>query len=310
MEQRKYLYNSDYPAGSQTRQYSLTTKIMLAWCIAFFTLAIAGWAGQYAVKIGGGQVARQGIQALLMTGMVVAGISWLRLRLDKGTPESIGTGKLRDTLNKLMMGMGLVIVPVIITLAFIGKFGWGELQFNATPEILLTAFTGIGAVFFFEALPEELVFRGYIYSNLNTKFSRWKSAVLAVLLFAAVPLLLLPVQQYVLGMNIQLGNASRIEISYVITMLFFGAFVQYLRIITGSIWTGIGFHLVFVYSNHLIGQKPTSLFQLTNISNEQPIQFTFVGVLLLIFILLLLYPRLTKNRDALNSKTTIKKSGL
>jgi membrane protease YdiL (CAAX protease family) len=172
--------------------------------------------------------------------------------------------------------------------------GWAVLKFNSDAAYLNALFLGLLVVFLFEALPEELAFRGFIYSNLNTKFARWKSGLITVGLFVLLPVLLTPVQKYVLGMqDVYVGGSSSIAVSYVITMFLFGSFVQYLRILTGTIWTGVGFHLLFVYINHLIGLDANKLIQFTEVTNESGLQIAFGISLLLMFLSLILYPKIS-----------------
>jgi uncharacterized protein len=155
---------------------------------------------------------------------------------------------------------------------------------------------GVLTVFLFEALPEELVFRGYIFSTLNVRFRKWKAALISIFSFVLLPVVLVQIQRYILGMEVSVGRTDHIELSYLITMLLFASFIQYLRILTGSIWTGIGFHLVFVYINRMIGTEDYNLIQLSNISSEQPMQIVLICSLLLVFLFVILYPVLTKKK--------------
>ena len=83
-----------------------------------------------------------------------------------------------------------------------------------------------------------------------------------------------------------------VTIGYLTYMLFFGAFALYLRVLTKSIWTGVGFHLMFVFMNQLIGLEPTNLIQFSEFSSERPVQITLIRMLGLTFIALLAYPKL------------------
>lgn len=81
----------------------------------------------------------------------------------------------------------------------------------------------------YEALPEELVFRGYFYRNLADALPRW----LAVLGQAGLFTLF----------GVAIGAAGSID--RVVLFLLFATVLGYLRAVTGSVWTGIGFHLAF-----------------------------------------------------------------
>ena len=155
---------------------------------------------------------------------------------------------------------------------------------------------------FFEALPEEILFRGYLYSNLNTAMSKWKASAVTVGLFALLPVLLVPVQRYVLGMEVSVGGASYITPSYIVTMILFAAFLQYLRIMTESIWMGIGFHLSFVLINRIIGPEQFNLIHVSDVSNQTPITIIAISSVVLILTALLLYPRISGHNLGLKEK--------
>ncbi len=275
----------------------IPVRVIIAWLLCFAALALAGWAGEHAIKYWDVKgTSRYLLQAIIMSGLVVPGIWLLRFGFDRGEPKSIGLGNIRKAILKFTLGIGLMAVPIILAIACTLLFGWGTVSINANGSMLSTLAVGIGTVFLFEALPEELVFRGYIYSNLNVRLKRWTSALLTVGLFVLLPVLLVPFQNYILGMEITVGNSNTLTMSYIIIMVFFGSFIQYLRILTGSIWTGIGFHLMFVYINRLMGPSSESLIQFSGAENETPMQLIFVGSIVLIFIALLVYPFIIKRK--------------
>jgi len=146
---------------------------------------------------------------------------------------------------------------------------------------------------FTDGLPEELLFRGMLYSNLNVRYSKLKSSAIAVLLFTLFPFVIVGIQK-LMGNGVFIGATDRITPSFVITMLFFGSFMQYLRILTNSVWTSVGFHTLFVFMNVLIGTEPNNLIQFSNMQRETPMQVTLISLVVLTFIWLLAYPRITK----------------
>ena len=274
----------------------VSSRITIAWIIGLLALGLAGWLGQALRNSEFDSFLSHVLQALVMSGIVITGVWYLRKKFDRGTPQSIGLESIKKSLLKFGLGMGLILVPLILTLTLVAIFDWGTITFNADQDTLVNILGGMAIVLTFEALPEELLFRGYIYSNLNARHKRWLAALMTIGLFALLPVLLYPLQKYVLGMEMEIGGSDTLTVGYVINMIFFGAFVQYLRILTGSVWTGIGFHLIFVYMNHLIGLDATSFIQLSEIESEQPMQITLIISILVIFIGLLLYPRLSKRR--------------
>jgi hypothetical protein len=97
-----------------------------------------------------------------------------------------------------------------------------------------------------------------------------------------------------------LGIQTGLQITggYLITLFIFGAFVQYLRVLTKSIWVGVGFHLFFVQMNQLIGLSDNSLIQLSGTESELPAQITLISLLALVFIGLIAYSFIQKRKQA------------
>lgn len=151
---------------------------------------------------------------------------------------------------------------------------------------------GTLTAFFFEALPEELLFRGYIFRNLNGVMRKWTASITTVALFVLLPILLVQIQSRWLGMEIQVGPSDHITTSYLLIMCAFGTFLQYLRVLTGTVWTGIGFHLFFLMANRIMGVRESSFILMSDLTTSSgPMQVVLIGSVLLSFGALLLYPR-------------------
>lgn len=276
------------------RPVGLSWKIAIAWVLGFVALAFAGWTGERSVGFLGEGSGRYLLQALIMSGMVVPGIWWLRSWVDQLPLAGLGLPDLRRSLSTFGLGLGIIAVPVIVTAALTSLFGWGSVTLNLSSSALAPLGAAILTVFFFEALPEELLFRGYIYSTLNTRAPRWAAGGLTVLLFVLLPVLVVPFQQRVLGMEVIVGGASRLTVSYLITMAVFGAFTQYLRILSGTVWMSIGFHFAFVLMNRIVGPRATAVIRFEEVTAQGPIQASVLGSLLLLIIALVGYPLFVK----------------
>jgi len=273
------------------RSTSLPVRIAIAWVLALAALALAGWVGELVqASPGVGARARYGLQALIMSGIVVPGIWWLRTRVDRRPLEGLGVlGGLRS-LGAFARGTGIIGLPVLVTVLLANSFGWATVTLDLSVSALVALGVGIGTILFFEALPEELVFRGYIYRNLNTVSRRWVAGVFTVGLFVLLPVVLSPIQRHLLGMEVSVGGASTMTGGYVITMTLFGTFVQYLRILSGSIWTGVGFHLAFVLINRIMGPRPTDLIRFSDITAQGPMMITALATVILLMVALVAYP--------------------
>ncbi|NVK52847.1 MAG: CPBP family intramembrane metalloprotease [Flavobacteriaceae bacterium] len=231
------------------------------------------------------------LQGLILSSLIITSIWFIRTKLDKRHPHSIGVGILSQALLKFGLGLGLFLIPITITIITTILFDWATITFNTVT--LMPILVSVLAIVLFEAIPEEFIFRGYIYSNLNTIFKRWKASLITIGLFIAFPIIIVQIQR-VLGIEVQIGNASAITLKYLITLLLFSLFVQYLRVLTNSIWAGVGFHLFIVFMNRLMGTSKNHLIQLSDVNDETPMQIIFSVLLLIVFIGLLLYPKLKK----------------
>lgn len=280
--------------GSMTRRDdrpATAVRVGAAWLLTLGALAFAGWAGEYVeTAFGAGRFLRYGLQALIMSGFVVPGILWLRVHWDRADVAGLGLPGFGKSVRGLTLGIGLLAPPLVVTIVLAKLFGWATITVTdaegAFGALLFSMFTA----FFFEALPEELAFRGYIYRNLNTRMSRWIAGAATVALFVLAPAVLVPLQEHVLGMKVTVGGATHLTAGYLITMLIFGSFVQYLRILTGTIWTGVGFHFAFLMLNRILGPRPSDFIQFSDIVAPGAMQITALGIVGLLVVGLLAHP--------------------
>jgi membrane protease YdiL (CAAX protease family) len=273
---------------------NLATRIAAAWLLGGISLAFAGWFGGELVEAYGiGSRLRFGIQAAVMSGLVVPGVWLLRHRLDRRSFAGLEMLGLARSLTGFALGIGLILVPSGITLLCTMVFGWATLSINPAPGAATAIAIGILTAFFFEALPEELIFRGYIFRNLNTTLRKWTAGLVTTILFTLLPVFVVLVQRYLLKTPIVVGPSDHITTGYLLTMFFFATFLQYLRVLTGTVWAGIGFHLFFLMSNRIIGTREASFIRMSDLTTEGPMQIVMLGSIALVFGVLLLYPRLS-----------------
>jgi uncharacterized protein len=273
---------------------SLITRIAAAWLLGGVSLAFAGWFGGELVEAYGiGSRLRYGIQAAVMSGLVVPGVWLLRRRLDRRPFAGLEMLGLARSLKGFALGSGLILLPAAITLLCTMLFGWATLSINPAPGAAAAIAIGILTAFFFEALPEELLFRGYIFRNLNTTLRKWTAGLVTALLFTLLPVFVVLVQRHLMKTPIQVGPSDHITTGYLLTMFFFATFLQYLRVLTGTVWAGIGFHLFFLMSNRLVGTRESSFIQMSDLTTQGPMQMVLLGSIALVFGGLLLYPRLS-----------------
>lgn len=232
------------------------------------------------------------LMAIAIALIVIFGIKFLRSKLDKEASLNMGLNNPKIAIKSFFIGIGLILTPLILTLIISQTFGWVDFNIHLRSPILLALLLGLISTLFTDALSEELIFRGYIYSNLKKHFSIWRSSAITLIAFVVAPILLITIQGY-----LHVEGSVPLTGGYIINLIFFGAFMQYLRVIFKSIWVGVGFHLIFVHMNQLMGTTTNSLLQFSENSNQQAIQILLISFLLLAFLSLIIYPIVKRKRS-------------
>jgi len=280
---------------SDTPPVSLPVRIAAAAALICVGLALAGWTGYQAEQgLGLSKVARYGLQALILSALVVPGVWWLRTRVDRRPMSGLKLATPRTALLAFGLGMGIVLVPTIVTGLLAGTLGWATVTLDLSSAALLKLLIAAATVFFFEALPEELVFRGYIYRTLNGVAPKWAAGAITTALFVATPVCTWLIARYLLRIPFGMGGSDGITVGYLSMILAFGLFTQYLRILTGVLWTSMGFHFAFILLNRVVGPRPSHLLRFTDVTAGGPLQMTPLILMLIILVGLLAYPWLAK----------------
>ena len=230
-------------------------------------------------------------KAICVGVIVIIGIRLFRQRLDKGIPAGIGVNNSKTAFKYLLIGIGLILIPLLVTLVISSVFEWANFRFNFKGVLISTLFLGLISTLFTDALSEELVFRGYIFSNLKEHYNLWISSAITLTIFVIAPVFIITIQN-----SLQVDGAVALSGNYIINMILFGAFMQYLRIIFNSIWVGVGFHLIFVHMNQLMGTTSDKLLQFSEDSNQQAVQFILMSFLVLTFLGLIIYPLIKRKK--------------
>jgi membrane protease YdiL (CAAX protease family) len=264
------------------------TRIAAACVLILITLSLIPWLSEtvWGVNSAGTYLLR----ALIVSAIVVTGIWWLRTRRDGLSMADLGAPGMRRALPEFGRGVGIVALPLAAVSILGDALGWADVSMNLSWSALGAIGIGATTVLLFEAVPEELVFRGYIYRSFSSRHRRWVAAILTTALFVSLPLVLVQIQSAVFGLEINIGGNSSITAPYLITLTIFGSFVLYLRVLTDTIWTGVGFHFAFVYMNRLMGPDPDNVLQFAEINNSMAMQITGLGTVGLLLVFLLVYP--------------------
>ncbi|RLP81276.1 CPBP family intramembrane metalloprotease [Micromonospora sp. BL4] len=180
-------------------------------------------------------VARAVLTTLLVVPLVVAA----RRLLDRRPWTGLGLPSLRTGWRHLLLGMACWLVPAALGFALCLGFGWVEISVRTSAaDALRVAALLVVLVFLYEALPEELVFRGYLYRNLATRLPAWQAVTGQALLFT------------LFGFLVGAATSPDRLLLFLVFALLLGAF----RAATGDIWAGIGFHLAFQTVAQLFGE--------------------------------------------------------
>lgn len=164
---------------------------------------------------------------LIKTALRVDNVSWKRL----------GQASIKTNLFSFLLGFFLWVIPAAIGLFICLTLGWVELTVNTNlNELLLNILILSVTVFLIEALPEEFIFRGYIYSYLNVLFPHWATLFLQTILFSLFAFFI--------------GAMYSVEQLQFIPG--FALILGYFRAVSGNVWTSIGFHVAIMTATQIL----------------------------------------------------------
>jgi membrane protease YdiL (CAAX protease family) len=170
------------------------------------------------------------VSAVLTSALVVPGVVLAWRVLDRCPWCALRNPWSRAGLRSLLFGMGCWLIPAGVGIAVCVGRGWTEITLRTSiGEVVLVTAGLLPLVFLYEALPEELVFRGYVYRNLATALPRWGAVFAQAALFTVWATVI--------------GAAESVD--RVLLFFVFGLIQGMFRSATGMLWPAIGFHLAF-----------------------------------------------------------------
>ncbi|GAB7019468.1 CPBP family glutamic-type intramembrane protease [Halostagnicola bangensis] len=111
------------------------------------------------------------MSAVLATVLTVPVVVLARHVLDRRPWAGLGLSPLRSGWRSFLIGTACYLLPAAVGLTAVVALGWVEITLVASlSELLLLVASLMVLVFLYEAFPEELVFRGYLYRNLATAY--------------------------------------------------------------------------------------------------------------------------------------------
>lgn len=244
------------PALKPSRS-SLALRALAAWAAMGFGLGFSGPVAEaLADQLGFGRTGRQAVTAVLVS-LIVVSIVLALCRLDRRPLAALGFGSAASSLRSFGLGVlvtGGCAAAVIVPAGFGGWIDFGPVDW---PALVLFLVLNALIAFGLEALPEELVFRGYVHSTLAQR-GRKSAFVLTTALFA---LIMVPTSAVAAATVLLLGGdpegltlapSGEDPVIYLVLMVCFGTTLLTARIATGSLWASIAVHLTFLTVNRLV----------------------------------------------------------
>ncbi|MCQ1995795.1 CPBP family intramembrane metalloprotease [Arthrobacter sp. zg-Y1171] len=237
----------------QTRQpiprWRALQAAVLGWAFLGIGLGTAiGIAEALGQAFGWGRLPEVLLQAVLMSAVVVPGIVLLRRRLDHRDLEGLGLS--RSAARPLALGMAVGALTGLLVWLPAGLAGWIRVE-----QLDLAAFLGFlllnGVVLaLYEALPEELALRGYVWTNLRDGWGLAVATLVTTALFPFVGVVVGPVRWAITtvlggdGGGIEVFPAGNDPIVYIVQLVLFGlALVAARRIpVPGALLVAVAFH--------------------------------------------------------------------
>lgn len=176
-------------------------------------------------------------RAVLVSALAVPLVLLAWRYLDRRPWEDLRLTSLGAGFGPLLFGMVFWLVSAGAGLFVSLYFGLASISFGEPSTGLLWLLLYLPLlVFLYEALPEELIFRGYFYRNLSERFSRWMAVVGQAILFTLF--------------GAAIGAAGSVD--RIILFFTFSLTLGILRMITDNLWSSIGFHVAFQYVTQFI----------------------------------------------------------
>ncbi|WP_060207867.1 CPBP family intramembrane glutamic endopeptidase [Sporosarcina koreensis] len=158
-------------------------------------------------------------------------------RTDKVSWKRLGLSSFRTNITSFFVGFILWTIPAFIGLIICLMTGWVEITVQTDfKHLLLSVFILIITVFFIEAFPEELIFRGYFYHYLNKLSPHWVTLILQTLLFSLFG--------YFIG--------AIYSFEQLLFIPGFALILGYFRAVSGNVWTAIGFHVAIMTATQIL----------------------------------------------------------
>jgi membrane protease YdiL (CAAX protease family) len=178
---------------------------------------------------------RHALSAVATTALAVPMIVLAYRYLDRLPFSALRRARPRTAGGFLLAGMAGHVLPAAAAVAALTATGHLEIGLRGSPVLPLLALAAL--VLAYEALPEELIFRGYLYRNLATALPPWAAVLGQAVLFTVF--------------GVAVGAATSAD--RIVLFLAFAVVQGTIRAVTGTLWAPVGFHLAFQTSEQFAG---------------------------------------------------------
>ncbi|GAB3743107.1 CPBP family glutamic-type intramembrane protease [Microlunatus parietis] len=197
------------------------------------------------------------LQAALCTVITLAGIGWLA-RVTRSAAEWYGFRRSK-IIRDLGIGVGVIAAAALVVIGPTAVLG--GIHFQGVDPAPLLAWLGVTVIVAtgLETFPEELAFRGLAYSSLRGRLRPFLAATAATVIFVLAPGLATTITALVtraLGAGeppwYSLAPAGQDTVSYLMLLVLWSCCLIQARQVTGSIWVGVGAHLLLLIINRTL----------------------------------------------------------
>ncbi|OUE29662.1 hypothetical protein BFL35_14010 [Clavibacter michiganensis] len=196
------------------------------------------------------------LMALVMSGIVAPLIITLRHRIDRGTVGSLGWSRLMSTPLALGLGIGLASGAV----CWVPAVALGWVRIDGIDPAAFAAFLLLNGLvlLLYEALPEELAIRGYMWTNLRDGFGPRLATLASTLVFPLSGLVVVPIAAVSAAALGGPAPATAVfpadPVTYVIQLVLFGFGLAAARALPlqGALLAAIAFHWTQLTVNRIV----------------------------------------------------------
>lgn len=200
---------------------------------------------------------RRTTQGLIVSLGVLVLVHVLRGR-NAGPDAIAGLARASVHLRAFVFGACLWMLPALLGIILCVLLGWTSIELRAPPAALLAALPPLAlGVLLLEALPEELLFRGYAQGELGRRHAAWIALLAQMLLFV--------------GFAWAIGALTSLSQWMLVPGL--ALILGYARALTGGVWTCIGIHFAWMTTTQLLASPQIS------VTGMQTLQFVAFALL-------------------------------